>query len=115
MNRAVIIMITIVGITMLLHASGYARGHGHFSGGVWIGAPVWGPWWGSYPYYYSVPPVVIERPGVDYYILSPPEQREEPAYWYYCRKPEGYYPYVKQCPDGWMKVVPTPPSQNKEK
>jgi len=27
-------------------------------------------------------------------------------YWHYCQKPEGYYPYVKKCPDGWMQVVP---------
>lgn len=26
-------------------------------------------------------------------------------YWYYCKNPSGYYPYVKQCPSGWMKVV----------
>jgi hypothetical protein len=61
------------------------------------------------------PPLVVEQPSVEYYIQPAPEQNEEPAYWYFCRKPEGYYPYVKQCPDGWMKVVPTPPNQNREK
>lgn len=32
-------------------------------------------------------------------------------YWYYCRKPEGYYPHIKKCPDGWMQVIPQPPTQ----
>jgi len=29
-------------------------------------------------------------------------------YWHYCRNPEGYYPYVKKCPDGWLPVAPRP-------
>ena len=82
---------------------------GSFRGGIWIG-PVWGPWWvNPYPYY-SAQPVIVERPTTDYYVQPDLQQSEVPAYWYFCRKPEGYYPYVKQCPEGWMKVVPTPPS-----
>jgi hypothetical protein len=40
-------------------------------------------------------------------------QSEEPSYWYYCQNPQGYYPYVKQCPSGWTKVPPSavPPDQ----
>lgn len=45
-------------------------------------------------------------------------QREEikPAqpqtiYWHYCRNPEGYYPYVKKCPEGWLQVAPQPAAQ----
>jgi hypothetical protein len=114
MNRTVSILTALFVIILLTPLAGYADGsHGHFRGGFWIG-PGWGPGWGPYPYY-SPPPVIIERPRVEYYMQQLPEQYEEPAYWYYCRKPEGYYPYVKQCPDGWMKVVPTPPSQNKDK
>jgi hypothetical protein len=95
---------------------GYYRGGG---GGVWI-TPGWGPWWGGYyPYYYAVPPVVVERPSVEYYYQQAPQQapqqEEEPVYWYYCKNPEGYYPYVQSCPDGWMKVVPKAPTLNKEK
>ena len=114
MSRTVSILTALFFVILLSPFADNAFGdRGHFRGGIWIG-PGWDPWWRPYPYYYS-PPLIIERPSVDYYIQPPPEQREEPAYWYYCRKPEGYYPYVKQCPDGWMKVVPTPPSQNKEK
>ena len=37
---------------------------------------------------------------------------EQPYYWYFCQDPQGYYPYVKNCPGGWMQVVPqmTPPN-----
>jgi len=28
------------------------------------------------------------------------------AYWYYCPAARAYYPYVSQCPGGWMQVVP---------
>ena len=63
------------------------------------------PW---YPLgYYAAPPVVIQQ-QLPVYIE--PEQRQS-GYWYYCQEPQGYYPYVKSCPGGWMKVVPevTPP------
>jgi hypothetical protein len=30
------------------------------------------------------------------------------AYWYYCRHPSGYYPYVKQCYGRWERVMPRP-------
>ena len=31
------------------------------------------------------------------------------AVWYYCNKPQGYYPYVRTCPGGWEKVPARPP------
>jgi hypothetical protein len=71
------------------------------------GTVVLGPW---YPYScYSAPPVVIRQEQPVYVQPEP----EEPYYWYYCQDPQGYYPYVKSCPGGWMKVVPevTPPEQ----
>ena len=52
----------------------------------------------GWPYY---PPEVIEAPPE----YSEPEQ-QQPYYWYYCRDPQGYYPYVKSCPGGWIPVVP---------
>ena len=88
-------------------------GHGGFHRSkVFVGvgvAPVW--WWGwpgYYPYYpypaYSAPVVVQQSPPV--YIQQ--DQPAEPYYWYYCEGAQTYYPYVQQCPNGWMKVVPTP-------
>ena len=54
----------------------------------------------------SYPPVIyIQQQGAG---QSATESQAD--YWYYCRKPEGYYPHVKKCPDGWMQVVPQPPT-----
>lgn len=40
--------------------------------------------------------------------VSGPAQAQQKSYWYYCRNPEGYYPYVKQCSGQWIKVPPQP-------
>ncbi len=38
------------------------------------------------------------------------DQTPGPAvqYWYFCRGSNQYYPYVKECPGGWQKVLPQP-------
>lgn len=94
-------------------------GHSHFSGSVWIG-PGWGwdpffyPYYPYYPYpsypYYTPPTVVVPQEPQEY-IVPEADEQQETGYWYYCRKPQGYYPYVERCPGGWMKVLPdtTPP------
>jgi hypothetical protein len=33
------------------------------------------------------------------------------SYWYYCTQPAGYFPYVKDCSQAWMKVVPQVPGE----
>ncbi|MDQ4627710.1 hypothetical protein [Janthinobacterium lividum] len=91
---------------------GHHGHHGHFHGrpqvGVWLGSS-WGygpgwygdPWYG-YPYRYPygrtlivpLPPMYIEQGGV------PTAQR-----WYYCARPQGYYPYVKSCLTPWRAVT----------
>ncbi|MGA9478339.1 MAG: hypothetical protein WBV21_11195, partial [Desulfobacterales bacterium] len=66
-----------------------------------------GPPW--YPYgYYSPPPVIVQQQPP---VVVQPEQQPD-NYWYYCQNPQGYYPYVKNCPEGWMKVVPQPTPSN---
>lgn len=30
-------------------------------------------------------------------------------WWYFCKDPNGYYPYVRECQTGWEKLSPTPP------
>ncbi len=108
--------------------SDYAAGGGHshsqffFSGSIALGP--WGPgyggypgysWYPAYPYayypapyyaapYYAAPPVVIQQQPQ---VYSQPQQQQS-DYWYYCQNPQGYYPYVKSCPGGWMRVVPEP-------
>jgi len=93
-------------------------GHGrHFGVGFSIG-PGWGPgWWGPYPYYpynpyYAGPPVVVQQQPETYIQQDP--QDEGPIYWYFCNDPEGYYPYVKKCPKGWLRVLPSPTPEGEE-
>jgi hypothetical protein len=76
--------------------------HFHRFGGPRIGigiGPFWGPYWDPYAY----PPVVVQSPPPVVVQPSPPQ-----ASWYHCDNPEGYYPYVQQCPGGWRPVAPTP-------
>jgi hypothetical protein len=74
--------------------------------GVSIG-PYWDPYWTPYAY----PPVVIAPPPPVSVQPAPPVavQPPIPPSWYYCDYPQGYYPYVRQCPGGWRPVAPTPP------
>jgi hypothetical protein len=71
---------------------GYYGGYGGY-GGYGYGAPY------GYP-----PSVYIQR-------QEAPRQQKPANYWYYCRNPEGYYPYVKQCAAGWIPVPPQPSDQ----
>ena len=83
--------------------------------GVGVG-PYWGPW-GYAPYYYPpayvYPPVYVPPPypapvvaAPQSYIQEPIQQAPTPSYWYYCEGARAYYPYVKECPGGWLTVVP---------
>ena len=97
-------------------------GHGHnggtrvfIGGSFWFapppywGPPAWGPanYYGA-PAYYGPPPVIVQQPPV--YVQR---GQAESDYWYYCDNPQGFYPYIKSCPGGWMKVVPetVPPNR----
>ena len=90
-------------LCLLLVAVGDAAAHGSRARvGVHFGT-VWGPWGYPPPWYYpSV--VVVEPEPAPVYI----EQNEPPntAVWHYCRSAGGYYPYVRECPEGWLKVLP---------
>ena len=102
------------GVAMADHWHG-GGGRGHVGVGIVVN-PFWfGPsWYYPPPYYYqpyyyppvpASPPVYIERE--DY--AAPPPQAS--ASWYYCANPQGYYPYVKECPGGWQAVAPQPPGR----
>ena len=80
-----------------------AGGHVYFGFTV----PLWvGPgWWGPPSYASPTPPVIIQSPPVFAQPETAPASQAS-AYWYYCPNPQGYYPYVQQCPTGWMQVVP---------
>jgi hypothetical protein len=96
------------------------RGHGfygkHWRGGVGVTIGV-GPYGWPYGWPYSYP---YAYPYVYPYTYSPPiyvqpsqplsiQPPASPPVWYYCENPQGYYPYVEQCPGGWRTVAPSPP------
>lgn len=83
-----------------------AWAHGRTSVGVYVG-PAWGPWY--YPPYYYAPPLVIVQPPPPPQVYVEQAPAPQQAYWYYCPTTNGYYPHVKECPAGWLKVLPEPP------
>jgi hypothetical protein len=106
------------GVQFGISGGRYHSGHSGF--GFYFGLPyVYYP----FPYYYNYnyqyyppayqyyPPVTVapESPPVYIQQYPPVTQEYPPGYWYYCSNPQGYYPYVKECPNGWQQVEPTPP------
>jgi len=56
--------------------------------------------------------VFIERGESAPQAQPPPhEQSQQQTYfWYFCPGANAYYPYVRECPGGWQRVAPQPPS-----
>ena len=99
------------------HGAHVYRGH-RSSTRIWI-APSWGLWPSYYsPYYsaayYTPPPTVVTAVPETY--IQRTDQAESDNYWYFCPGANGYYPHVRECSEGWLKVIPTPadlpPAQN---
>lgn len=122
MKKAMGALVAAIGLILSVSAPACA-GHGYWGGSIWIGPgcrPVY-PYPRLYPYpypYYVGPPAIAERQII---IREPPPVYVEPAperdresYWYFCPDPQGYYPYVKKCPKGWLKVVPSPEPEDEE-
>jgi hypothetical protein len=84
---------------------GHFGHHGHFAhhphfrfrghGFIVIGAPLFAAPWLYYPY--SWDPVW----GPRYYVPGQPG-----TFLYYCQDPPGYFPEVRDCPGGWVRVIP---------
>jgi len=96
----------------------YGRGYGGWYGwgGVYLGGPWWG-WPGYYPYYapYSYPydagyAVAPSSPPVFIENAPAPRVTTSAGSWYYCRDPQGYYPYVRNCTGAWEPVPAQPPN-----
>ena len=117
-------------IGMAANGSVLAHGHGHshwsiglgyygpgFYSGYGYGGYGYGGYGWGYPYYYPPayypPQTVIVPTTPPVYIQQQEQQPSQPQtnYWYYCQNPDGYYPYVKRCPGGWLQVAPQPPGQ----
>jgi hypothetical protein len=78
---------------------------GHAGGRVFVGVGVGVPFWYPYPYAYPypvyAPPVVVQQQPPVYVQQGSPEP-SQPQHWYSCQSAQAYYPYVRECPDGWM-------------
>ena len=102
------------------HDKGHERGHGgggrhgsfigHYSYWDPFYSPFYNPYY--YPYYDSYyGPRRYPRRGtvVRPIVYVQKSEPGRPYYWYYCKKPDGFYPYVRECPGGWTQVVPQIP------
>jgi len=111
--RIVKMIISLAMIVLGTAASGTAlawRHHGHARFGVFIGAPAY--WYYPAPYYPPYYPSVVTVPASPPVYVERGSAGGEPsadAYWYYCAESKAYYPYIKECPGGWQRVVPQPP------
>jgi hypothetical protein len=101
-----------------------AGGRVYGSVGVYVGpGAYWGPayprpYYYPWPYIYGDPfytpaPVVVVPSTPQVYIeqsdvAAEPVENAAQQYWYFCKGSSKYYPYVKECPGGWQKVLPQP-------
>lgn len=109
MKAAKILMVVLAVVLAGMASSASAHGS-RARVGVYIGGPVWGPYWYPSPYYYPPQVVVLPAPQPPVYIEQQQDAGPESGqhYWYFCKSAQGYYPYVKECPGGWQKVLPQP-------
>ncbi|PLP96274.1 hypothetical protein CYJ10_33125 [Cupriavidus pauculus] len=94
------------------HHGGFHHGHVAFFA---VGAG-WPGWWGyaydGWPYYpaysaysaYPTTPVTYIEKG------DGSDSASANDWWYRCNEPNGYYPYVQDCPAGWQVELARPPS-----
>jgi hypothetical protein len=105
---------------------GWGAGYWGPRAGIYFGGPAYwgGGWpyaWGAtyatpyavpYAYPYAVAPLVVNTTPVPQVIVQPAQQAPADSFWYYCTQPAGYFPYVQNCTQPWMKVVPQVPGSN---
>jgi FKBP-type peptidyl-prolyl cis-trans isomerase FkpA/FKBP-type peptidyl-prolyl cis-trans isomerase FklB len=54
----------------------------------------------------------VELLGISPSSAQTAPQSEQAASWYYCNDAKAYFPYVRECPSGWLQVLQTaPPGQ----
>jgi len=106
-KASLLLLLALVGVGA--SAQAFAHGGG-VRFGVVVGAPFY-PWWYYPPAYY--PPTVVTVPAtpptyIEQGSPQPVPAQQSQGYWYYCADSKTYYPYVKECPAGWQRVVPQP-------
>lgn len=83
------------------HGGHWARArHGGRFGWWWVVGPTW--------YFYPAPVYPYPDPYLPPVALASPQVAAPSQYWYFCRDPQGYYPYVPQCRGPWQPVPPSP-------
>jgi hypothetical protein len=109
MNRAkAVLTLSAALLGAAASAPALAWHHGGVRFGVFVGAPFY-PWYYP-PYYYPYyPPYPVTVPAAPTTYVEQGSAHPEPSqrsYWYYCEASKTYYPYVKECAAGWLRVVP---------
>lgn len=123
MKKVIGVMLTamalLLGSALPGHAwGGYGGHHGYGHHGYGYGGYGYGGYgyrshygYGTYGYRYPYRNYPYAAPKVS--PQQPTVYVQQQAYWYYCENAKAYYPYVQQCPSGWVRVVPptTEPGQ----
>jgi hypothetical protein len=110
----IVLLMSITSFSAMAHGGGHFRGYvGHSGYGLGFYSGFSSPFY--FPYYepyYDYPPAVALMPAPPKVYIQQNNvqtiQLPVPNYWYYCRNPEGYYPYVRECPAGCQPVAPQP-------
>lgn len=118
MKKLLIVILSILSITPAYADHGWGRGGGWGWRGGWIAPALVGgaiAYDLAYPYPYSYPYPAYQQPYPVYVqpapVQVPPQYQPQPPaqLWYYCASARGYYPYVRNCPEGWTSVPAQPP------
>jgi hypothetical protein len=48
----------------------------------------------------------VELLGISQPSAGTPSQSAQASSWYYCNDAKAYYPYVRECRSGWLRVAP---------
>lgn len=91
-----------LGVGFALAAPAYAYGPRYYAPAYY--APPYYP-----PAYYAPPAMYAPAYAPDYGYTQAPVQPQVSNAWYFCASSNGYYPYVRQCAEGWQQVAPQPP------
>ena len=76
------------------------------------------PFFGRHPFFFgsglvvpspevAVPSTYVYTDPIPVYVPYPAYGQAQPQYWAYCGSAQGYYPYVPECPEEWLPVLPT--------
>ena len=87
-------------------------GHGMWRHSWHSGHRGW--WWVVDRFWFFYPAPIYPFPtyiGADTYYDYYDQYGIPTYYWYFCSKPEGYYPYVQECLRPWQPMPPLPDMQ----